>query len=118
MVMLRPTCPSVGGGGGIRTRDTLLRYTRTPGVRLRPLGHPSDAALTRKGGTLDEAARRSNTAGRRPPGGLRRHSPAARDDAAIAIGPCSIPARSNSGRALSATAALSAACQRTATAFS
>jgi hypothetical protein len=30
-----------GGGGGIRTHDTLLAYTHFPGVRLRPLGHPS-----------------------------------------------------------------------------
>src|SRR5581483_8202825 len=30
-----------GGWGGIRTHDTLLTYTRSPGVRLRPLGHPS-----------------------------------------------------------------------------
>jgi hypothetical protein len=29
------------GQGGIRTRDTLLRYTRSPGVRLQPLGHLS-----------------------------------------------------------------------------
>ena len=28
-----------GGEGGIRTRDTLLRYTHFPGVLLRPLGH-------------------------------------------------------------------------------
>lgn len=27
------------GEGGIRTRDTLLRYTHFPGVLLRPLGH-------------------------------------------------------------------------------
>jgi hypothetical protein len=30
-----------GGRGGIRTHDTLLEYTHFPGVRLRPLGHPS-----------------------------------------------------------------------------
>ena len=30
-----------GGGRGIRTLDTLLGYTHFPGVRLRPLGHPS-----------------------------------------------------------------------------
>ena len=30
-----------GGGSGIRTHDTLLAYTHFPGVRLRPLGHPS-----------------------------------------------------------------------------
>ena len=29
------------GQGGIRTRDTLLTYTRSPGVRLQPLGHLS-----------------------------------------------------------------------------
>jgi hypothetical protein len=27
------------GERGIRTLDTLLRYTHFPGVRLRPLGH-------------------------------------------------------------------------------
>ena len=35
-----------GGGSGIRTHDTLLRYTHFPGVRLRPLGHPSSAGRT------------------------------------------------------------------------
>ena len=29
------------GQGGIRTLDTLLAYTRSPGVRLQPLGHLS-----------------------------------------------------------------------------
>ena len=29
----------IGGEGGIRTLDTLLTYTRFPGVRLKPLGH-------------------------------------------------------------------------------
>ena len=29
------------GESGIRTRDTLLRYTHFPGVRLQPLGHLS-----------------------------------------------------------------------------
>ena len=33
-----------GGGGGIRTLDTGLPYTRFPGVLLRPLGHPSAGA--------------------------------------------------------------------------
>ncbi len=28
-----------GGERGIRTLDTLVRYTHFPGVRLRPLGH-------------------------------------------------------------------------------
>ena len=28
-----------GGEGGIRTLDTLLRYTPLAGVRLQPLGH-------------------------------------------------------------------------------
>ena len=32
-----------GGGGGIRTHDTVLPYTHFPGVRLRPLGHSSNA---------------------------------------------------------------------------
>ncbi len=31
----------IGGESGIRTHDTVLPYTRFPGVRLRPLGHPS-----------------------------------------------------------------------------
>jgi hypothetical protein len=30
-----------GGRGGIRTLDTLITYTHFPGVRLKPLGHPS-----------------------------------------------------------------------------
>ena len=34
-----------GGESGIRTHDTLLTYTRSPGVRLRPLGHLSDPAI-------------------------------------------------------------------------
>ena len=29
------------GGGGIRTHDTLITYTRFPSVLLRPLGHSS-----------------------------------------------------------------------------
>lgn len=34
-------CEILGGQRGIRTPDTLLTYTRFPGVRLQPLGHPS-----------------------------------------------------------------------------
>ncbi len=30
------------GWGGIRTHETLLEPTRSPGVRLKPLGHPSN----------------------------------------------------------------------------
>src|SRR6478735_1055545 len=30
------------GRGGIRTHGTLLTYTHFPGVRLKPLGHPSN----------------------------------------------------------------------------
>ena len=30
-----------GGEGGIRTRGTLLKYTRFPSVHLKPLGHLS-----------------------------------------------------------------------------
>ncbi len=40
---------------GIRTLDTLLRYTHFPGVRLRPLGHLSKIytfALIKKGGEI------------------------------------------------------------------
>jgi hypothetical protein len=35
----------IGGGGGIRTLDTGVPYTHFPGVRLRPLGHPSRTCL-------------------------------------------------------------------------
>src|SRR3990172_1265115 len=38
----------VGGEGGIRTRGTLLAYTRFPGVHLRPLGHLSVPASSRR----------------------------------------------------------------------
>jgi hypothetical protein len=42
-----PAAPSArsrtGGWGGIRTHETLLTSTHFPGVRLRPLGHPSSA---------------------------------------------------------------------------
>lgn len=34
------------GGKGIRTLDTLLRYTHFPGVLLRPLGHSSNLKIT------------------------------------------------------------------------
>src|SRR5690606_16875012 len=40
---LLPAGAETGGGSGIRTHDTLLTYTHFPGVRLRPLGHPSGA---------------------------------------------------------------------------
>ena len=39
-----------GGWGGIRTHDTLLTYTHFPGVRLRPLGHPSSPCSASRGG--------------------------------------------------------------------
>jgi hypothetical protein len=42
-----PSSRTLSGGngwGGIRTLDTLLTYTRFPGVRLKPLGHPSREA--------------------------------------------------------------------------
>ena len=32
---------AIGGERGIRTLDTLLTYTRFPGVLLQPLGHLS-----------------------------------------------------------------------------
>ena len=32
----------LNGRGGIRTHGTLLTYTHFPGVRLKPLGHPSN----------------------------------------------------------------------------
>ena len=34
------------GRGGIRTHGTLLTYTHFPGVRLKPLGHPSQHRCT------------------------------------------------------------------------
>src|SRR5437868_9338257 len=37
--------PALGGGeSGIRTHDALIAHTRSPGVRLRPLGHLSAVA--------------------------------------------------------------------------
>jgi hypothetical protein len=33
----------IGGESGIRTHGTLLTYTRFPSVRLKPLGHLSEA---------------------------------------------------------------------------
>jgi hypothetical protein len=33
------------GRGGIRTHGTLLTYTHFPGVRLKPLGHPSSTSF-------------------------------------------------------------------------
>ncbi len=41
VVELAGMCVS-GGRGGIRTRGRLLTYTRFPGVRLKPLIHPSE----------------------------------------------------------------------------
>ena len=38
----------LNGEGGIRTHDTLLRYTRFPIARLRPLGHLSRKQRRRK----------------------------------------------------------------------
>ena len=51
------------GRGGIRTHGTLLTYTHFPGVRLKPLGHPS----------LHQISARTT---RVPPGEQRRGSPA------------------------------------------
>src|SRR5437868_4373642 len=34
------------GRGGIRTHGTLLTYTHFPGVRLKPLGHPSNVRFS------------------------------------------------------------------------
>ena len=34
------------GRGGIRTHGTLLTYTSFPGLRLKPLGHPSSSGLS------------------------------------------------------------------------
>ena len=35
------SCQLLTGQGGIRTLETLLTFTRFPGVRLQPLGHLS-----------------------------------------------------------------------------
>ena len=47
------------GRGGIRTHGTLLTYTHFPGVRLKPLGHPSQHYSTtstiKKGPELAQA---------------------------------------------------------------
>ena len=41
------TSQKIGGESGIRTHDTLVAYTRSPGVRLRPLGHLSVSCVPR-----------------------------------------------------------------------
>jgi hypothetical protein len=41
------------GRGGIRTHGTLLTYTHFPGVRLKPLGHPSRGSLHAPPNTQD-----------------------------------------------------------------
>ncbi len=38
---------------GIRTLDTLLRYTHFPGVRLRPLGHLSKQLPKQQGANIE-----------------------------------------------------------------
>ena len=38
------------GRGGIRTHGTLLTYTHFPGVRLKPLGHPSQHRFAARSG--------------------------------------------------------------------
>ena len=38
-----------GGERGIRTLDTLLTYTRFPGVRLQPLGHLTSLVTKQQG---------------------------------------------------------------------
>lgn len=43
---------TVGGERGIRTLDTLLTYTRFPGVLLQPLGHLTTLLETRFPSTL------------------------------------------------------------------
>jgi hypothetical protein len=40
-VLARNSIERTNGRGGIRTHGTLLTYTHFPGVRLKPLGHPS-----------------------------------------------------------------------------
>ena len=53
---LKQKCPAqpgikfISGEGGIRTLDTLLRYTHFPGVLFRPLRHLSEKE--RKGNTI------------------------------------------------------------------
>jgi hypothetical protein len=70
------------GRGGIRTLGTLLTYTHFPGVRLKPLGHPSRgwhrrhrAGLTGRLGlaTLPRSGRATDDALRRGPAGAWCH---------------------------------------------
>ena len=44
--------PFLGGVTEIRTRDTLLTYTRFPGVPLQPLEHHSNRQMRGKGNTI------------------------------------------------------------------
>ena len=46
---------ALGGEGGIRTRGTLLAYTRFPGVHLRPLGHLSVPANLKRRAILSQS---------------------------------------------------------------
>ena len=62
-----------GGGSGIRTHETLLTSTHFPGVRLRPLGHPSGSGRGlaaenrhRRPVRQPDADRRPNSPPRRP----------------------------------------------------
>lgn len=48
---------TIGGERGIRTLDTLLTYTRFPGVLLQPLGHLTTLLETRFPSILTPALR-------------------------------------------------------------
>src|SRR5262249_31702085 len=75
------------GQGGIRPRDTLLTYTRSPGVRLQPLGPLSrDAARAQPSGL--PGARQRAPGGLPPPYSTIRGS--------IAVTPCSASVRADS----------------------
>ena len=64
-----------GGGSGIRTHETLLTSTHFPGVRLRPLGHPSGPGRGLAAENRHRRPVRQPDADRRP-NGPPRSSPA------------------------------------------
>ena len=51
---------SISGENGIRTRDTLLAYTRFPGVPLQPLEHLSFVCPSSKRGPLSNRLQITN----------------------------------------------------------
>jgi hypothetical protein len=64
-----------GGGGGIRTHDTLFTYTGFRDRRLQPLGHPSGLSGTKLASAASEFNRR-----------LRRAAPSIRLGAVLWTG--------------------------------